>query len=256
MKKGLIPSSISRTRPELVRQGETCARLRCGDLRVIQPKSGYRFSLDAYLLAAFVDEKPGGHVLEIGSGSGVIAIMLSGVKGLSVTGVEVQPVLAEMSRRSVELNGLQDAVDIVEGDIKDYHASPAAAVLANPPYRPLKTGRLNPQDAKAVARHELRLDLEALMACAHEHLRRMGRFYCIYPAWRLVDLISAMRAHDLEPKRLIMVHSRPDQPADLCLIKGLKQGGRELKVEAPLAVYQAPGVYSDRMSQLFSTLAL
>jgi len=230
--------------------------LRCGGLRVIQPKSGYRFSLDAYLLAAFVDEKPGAHVLEIGSGSGVIAVMLAAIKGLKVTGVEVQPVLAGMSRRTVELNGLDDAVKIVESDIRDYHDSAFAAVLANPPYRPLKAGRLNPQGSRAVARHELKIDLDGLMESAGEHLRRLGRFYCIYPVWRMADLISVMRRHGLEPKRMLMVHSLPDGPADLCLVKGVKEGGRELKVEAPLVVYQAPGNYSDRMTRLFTSLDL
>jgi len=207
-------------------------------------------------LAAFVDEKPAGHVLEIGSGSGVIAIMLSGIKGLKVTGVEVQPLLAAMSRRSVDLNGLEDDINIIDGDIHDYHASPVAAVLANPPYRPLKTGRLNPEGSKAVARHELKLDLDGLMSSVNKNLRRLGRFYCIYPTWRMIDLINAMRNHDLEPKRLIMVHSFSEGPADLCLVKGIKQGGRELKVEAPFVVYQAPGIYSKRMTRLFTTLAL
>ncbi|MEN6473474.1 MAG: methyltransferase [Syntrophaceae bacterium] len=230
--------------------------MRCGALKVIQPRRGYRFSLDAYLLAAFVDEKPGEHVLEIGSGSGVIAIMLSGIKGLKVTGVEVQPILAGMSRRSVELNGLMDTIEIRESDIKDYQASPSAAVLANPPYRPLKTGRLNPEGTKAVARHELKLDLDGLMSSVNKNLRRLGRFYCIYPAWRMIDLISAMRRHHLEPKRLIMVHSFPDGPAELCLVKGIKLGGRELTVETPLTIYQAPGIYSERMTRLFATLAL
>ena len=254
MKEGSTPSSISRTSPDCIQDGETCSVLRCGDLAVIQPRTGYRFSLDAYLLAAFVDEKPAAHVLEIGSGSGVIAVMLAARKGLMVTGVEVQPVLAGMSRRTVELNGLKDAVKIVESDIRDYHASPFAAVIANPPYRPLKAGRLNSDDGRALARHELKLDLDSLMNSVNEHLRRLGRFYCIYPAWRLIDLICAMRGHDVEPKRLIMVHSFSDGPADLCLVKGIKQGGRELKIEAPFVVYQSPNTYSDRMTRLFTTL--
>jgi len=256
MIEGSTPSSISRTRPNLVADGETCATLSCGDLKVIQPRRGYRFSLDAYLLAAFVDEKPGGHALEIGSGSGVIAIMLAGIKGLKVTGVEVQPVLVGMSRRSVALNGLKGDINIIESDIKEYHASPVTAVIANPPYRPLKAGRLNPECGKAVARHELKLDLDSLIGSVNEHLHRLGRFYCIYPAWRMIDLISAMRRHRLEPKRLIMVHSYADRPAELCLVKGIKDGGRELAVEAPFVVYQTQGIYSERMTRLFTTLAL
>lgn len=238
----------------MLESGETCETLGCGDFSIIQPQNGYRFSIDAYLLATFVDEKPGAHCLEIGSGSGVIAIMLAGMKGIKVTGVEVQPNLAAMSRRSVALNGLETEVEIITSDIKAYRAAPVSAVIANPPYRPLATGRLNPDNAKAVARHEIMLDLDTLLACTYTHLRRLGRFYCIYPTWRLADLFSAMRAHRLEPKRLRMVHSFPDSPAELCLVMGLKNGGCELRVEAPFTIYASEGIYSESMARVFTSL--
>lgn len=254
MKECSTRSSISRTKPREVLDGETLAALTCGGLSVIQKRDGYRFSLDAYLLAAFVDEKPGAHILEIGSGSGVIAMLLAKIKHLKVTGVEVQSDMAAMSRRSVELNGLKALVDVICSDIKDYRGRKVSAVIANPPYRPINTGRLNPMNTRAIARHELRLDLDTLMESTYAYLSRLGRFYCIYPAWRLADLVSAMRSHHLEPKRLTMVHSSLDGPAELCLIMGVKDGGKELKVDAPLCVYTLDGIYSEEMTEVFRTL--
>lgn len=237
-----------------MQDGETLEGLACGDLVVIQKRTGYRFSLDAYLLAAFVEEEPGAHILEIGSGSGVVAIMLAGVKHLQVTGIEVQAEVAAMSRRTVEANDLGASIAIVTGDIREYTGKKVAAVVANPPYRPVRTGRVNPEREKAIARHELLLDLDGLLTGVVRNLVKGGRFYCIYPAWRLTDLMSAMRTAGIEPKRLMMVHPTPLQPADLCLLMGVRNGGRELRIEAPFSVRTVQGEYSPGMMRVFQTL--
>lgn len=235
-------------------EDESLESLTCGGLSILQKKNGYRFSLDAYLLSAFVEEPPDTPVLEIGSGSGVIAILLAAMKGLRVLGVEIQDDVAEMSRRSVSMNRLDDRAQIISADINTYSGKKAHAVVANPPYRPLCTGRVNPEAAKAIARHEIKLDLDGLLENASRLLTHGGRFYCIYPAWRLADIMQAMRLRRLEPKRLMMVHSTLEQPAQLCLIKGIKGGGRELSVDAPFAIYTSQGNYTDSMSTLFTTL--
>lgn len=233
---------------------ETLESLSCGGLSVFQKKNGYRFSLDAYLLAAFVEEPSGTSVLEIGSGSGVISILLAARKELLVRAVEIQEDVAEMSRRSVALNQLEDRMEVITADIKEFSGKKAHAIVANPPYRPLCTGRINPSAAKAVARHEIELDLAGLVENASRLLIKGGRFYCIYPAWRLADILHAMREHNLEPKRLMMVHSNIDQPAQLCLIKAFKGGGREMSVDAPFAIYASDGKYTKSMDTLFTTL--
>lgn len=237
-------------------KGETLEALTCGDLSILQKRDGYRFSLDAYLLAAFVDEKPETAVLEIGSGSGVVAVLLAGVKQLMVTGVEVQEDLAQMSRRAVEMNGLGARIEIVTTAVQSYAGPKAAAVVTNPPYRPACTGRVNPQTQKAIARHEVLLDLDTLLKNAYRNLEKKGRFYCIYPAWRLGELLAAMRARRLEPKRLCLVHPAPDQPAELALVMGLKDGGTELRVEAPFWVRNALGGYSPAMERVFADLRM
>jgi tRNA1(Val) A37 N6-methylase TrmN6 len=251
-----LTESYTSIKYELIRPGETLASLSCGDLHILQKKDGYRFSLDAYLLSAFVEEKPGTVVVEIGSGSGVVAVLLAGMKRLRVTGVEVQADLAEMSQRTVALNELADWVDIVSGDIRDYAGKSVAAVITNPPYRPMHAGRLNPVKAKAIARHEVLLDLETLLASTYAILHKGGRFYCIYPAWRMADLFSSLREHKIEPKRMVMVHSTLTQRAELILVMAVKNGGRELKAGPPFSVYGPDGAYSRDMEKVFSKLKM
>lgn len=225
-----------------------------GGLTVWQPVDGYRFSVDAYLLAAFVNEAPGAAVFEVGYGSGVIAVLLAAVKGLLVSGIEIQPRMVELANFSVATNGLQERVQLAQGDFREYRGGPHAALVVNPPYRPLATGRLNPDSAKAHSRHELSLTLDELVAGAARCLRPGGRFYCIYPAWRLVDLLAKLRSAGLEPKRLRTVHSVSDGPARLCLVSATRGGGPELKLEAPLVIYRPDGQYTDEVTAIFAGL--
>lgn len=235
---------------------ETLDALKCGNIFVLQKKQGYRYSLDAYLLAAFVEESPGAQVLDIGSGSGVISLLLAAMKGLSVTGVEIQESVAEMARRSVQHAGLQGRIEIVSADIREYDGPPVDAVVSNPPYRPVRTGRINSDKGKAVARHEISLDLETLLACSKVLLKPGGRFYLVYPVWRLPDLITAMRSHRVEPKRVMFIHSTIQSPAEICLVCGTKHGGRELCVERPFSVFTHGGIYTQEMEGVFRELRL
>lgn len=236
------------------RPDETLDVLACGSIGVFQKKRGYRYSLDAYLLAAFVEEEPGTRVLEVGSGSGVVSMMLASLKGLLVTGVEIQEELAEMSRRSVARQGLAGSVEIVCADIRNYTGHKVDAVVANPPFRPPQAGRVNPDRQKAIARHEITLDLEALLKKARDLLRHRGRLYVVYPSWRLADLISAMRAVRIEPKRLKCVHTTWNAASEICLVCGTKGGGRGLEIESPLMVYNDDGSYHDDMKRVLRDL--
>ncbi len=236
------------------RDDETLDALSCGSLCVLQKKQGYRYSLDAYLLSAFVDERPGTGVLDIGSGSGVISILLAAVKGLLVTGVEIQEPMAEMSRRSVALAGLQERVRIVNADFRDYNGPGTDVVVVNPPYRPVRAGRLNPDQGKAVARHEILLDLDTLLDKAYNSLNQGGRFYIVYPVWRLPDLMECMRSRRIEPKNLVLVHSTRESTADICLVRGIRDAGKELLVSRPFIVFKQEGIYSEEMDDVFKEL--
>lgn len=232
---------------------ETLTELGACGLKVWQPLNGYRFSLDAYLLADFVDEEPETDLFEVGYGSGVIAILLA-ARGLSVSGIEIQPQMAELASRSVALNGLSVSCRLSHGDFREYCGGPHDAIVSNPPYRPLQTGRINPDSARAQSRHELSLRLNELALGLKRNLKTGGRFYCIYPAWRLVDLLAALRENGIEPKKLRMVHSAQDTPAQLCLVSAIKGGGRELSIDKPLFVYKAAQQYSDEVASVFAGL--
>ena len=239
------------------RDDETLDSLVCGGLSVLQKKQGYRYSLDAYLLAAFVDEKPGTQALDIGSGSGVVSLLLADVKGLVMTGVEIQDAMAEMSRRSVEIAGLKDKVKIVCADIREYGVpGKVDVVVTNPPYRPARAGRINADQSKALARHEISLDLEALLERSYALLKPGGRFYLVYPAWRMPDLMSAMRNNRIEPKRIMLVHSTLQSSAEICVVCGIKDGGKELGVHSPFIVFAQEGIYSPEMEGVFRNLSL
>lgn len=236
------------------KEDETVDALACGNLSVFQKKKGYRFSVDSYLLAAFVEEEPGTDLLDIGSGSGVVSLLLASVKHLRMTGIEIQEELAEMSRRSVEKAGLSDRICIRCCNVKSYKERRFEAILANPPFRPKNSGRINPHSEKAIARHELELDLDTLLEKTCQLLNPGGRFYIVYPSWRLPDLISSLREHRLEPKRLRFVHTTVETHSEICLVNAIKNGGKECSVERPILVYSRDKIYHKDMESIFRSL--
>lgn len=238
-----------------LRAGETLDDLRVGGLRIIQKKDGYRFSLDPVLLCAFARIEPGEPVCDLGTGSGIIPLLLARrTTAGPITGVEVQPELADRARRSVELNGLEERVTVLACDLRRIRESLSAescrVVLANPPYRAAGSGRLSPRGERALARHEMHGDLNDFVRCAAWLLSTGGRFYLVYLAERLAEMLTAMRAAGLEPKRLRCVHSRQGEEARLVLVEGRKGGRPGLTVEAPLYVY-ANGSYTTEVLDIY-----
>jgi tRNA1Val (adenine37-N6)-methyltransferase len=236
------------------KEDETVDSLTCGNLSVFQKKKGYRYSLDSYLLAAFIEEDPGTEVLDIGSGSGIMSLLLAAVKNLRMTGIEIQKELAEMSTRSVEKADLSDKICIKCCDIRNYTGPRVDAILTNPPFRPINTGRINPHSEKAIARHEIELDLDSLLEKTYQLLNTGGRFYIVYPSWRIPDLISCLREHRLEPKRLRFVHTTIKSRSEICLVNAIKNGGKECVVERPVLVYSRGKVYHKDMESIFRSL--
>lgn len=239
--------------------GEETAELFGGRLKIIQKVKGYRFSVDALLLAGFVRGRPGGYLADLGTGSGVVALSLAR-KGLfkGVVGVEYQEELADMARRSVTLNKLAAVVSILHGDIREINTllSPESfdVVTFNPPYRPRGTGRVNPQGQKAIARHEIEATIADFLRAARFLLKQGGLAYAIYPASRLVGLLCAMRGHDLEPKRMRMVHSRRQTAAQFVLVEGVKRGREEVEIDPPLIIYREDNSYTEGMKEFLHGL--
>jgi tRNA1Val (adenine37-N6)-methyltransferase len=222
--------------------GETLDALFDGGMALYQSRAGYRFSLDAVLLAHFVSVKPRERIVDLGAGNGAITLMVALLHpGARVLGVEIQAAMVERARRSVRLNGVEERVSICHGDVRAPAALGAAAsfdvAVCNPPYRAPLSGRVSPDPEKRIARHEFTGALGHFLHAGHFLLRRKGRLALIYPAFRCVDALVAMRAAGLEPKRLRMVHSSRGSAASLVLMEGIKGGKSDLAVEAPLFIY-------------------
>jgi tRNA1Val (adenine37-N6)-methyltransferase len=226
-----------------------------GALRLIQKKTGYRFSLDVLILSDFIRLKDRSRILDLGTGSGILALILAGTYPLSrIMALELAPEFIDLARRNIILNQYQDRICLIQGDLcqlpRFLKKGAFDAVVSNPPYRPLHRGRINPNPQKAMARHEIRVTLPRLLESVAHALKVGGKWVVIYPAWRLVSLLALSRQHRLEPKKIQMVHSFQDKEAEWVLMEAVYQGREELKVLPPLTVYQNAGVYDSRFLQV------
>jgi tRNA1Val (adenine37-N6)-methyltransferase len=226
-----------------------------GRLRLLQKKHGYRFSLDAVLLAGLAPLRPGERVIDLGTGCGIIPLLLACRReDFSLVGVECQPTLAELAEKNVCLNGFSSRIEILLADMRHLrqHFPPASfqVVLSNPPYRPLASGRLNPTVEKARARHELTGSLHTVTEAARYLLAPGGRLYLIYPAWRLVTLCASLRSQKIEPKGLRPIYSRAGESACLIWVEARRDSGEQLKLLDPLFIYGEDGEYTDEVKNL------
>ena len=242
------------------RPGETVDVLFGGLIRVIQKKKGYRFSLDSLLLAHFLRLKKNDRAVEFGTGSAVIALILGRrFPCEKIIGLEFQEELADIARRNVLLNGMEDRIEIVRGDVRDvrmlFPPESVDVVFFNPPYRKNKSGRVNPDRERAIARHEIAGSVEDFVRAAAYVLKAKGSACAVYPASRLVELITRMRLGGLEPKRLCLVHSKKGSRAEFALVEATKGGREELAVLPPLCIYDDDGEYTGEMEGIFSGLS-
>lgn len=229
-----------------------------GRLICRQPRQGYRFSLDAVLLARFITPRPGDRILDLGAGCGVISLILAYLwPKVRMTALELQPALAELCQRNGELNRYQERLTTITGDlgrIKE-HVDPGsfAWVVANPPYRKADSGRVNPGAEQARARHELDTDLDSVVKAAVFAVKNRGRVAFVFPARRGAALIHAMQERNLAPKRLQIVYSYPGDEARLFLVESIANGGEGLTILPPFYVYDQPGGdYSPEMAQCYA----
>ena len=224
--------------------------------RIIQNPEKFCFGMDAVLLSGFAKVKKGEQVLDLGTGTGIIPILLRGkTQGKYFTGLEIQEESAEMARRSVKFNGLSGEISIVTGDIREaadlFGAASFDVVTSNPPYMTGSHGLTNPDEAKAIARHELLCTLEDVIREASAVLRPQGRFYMVHRPFRLAEIFCTMSRFKLEPKRMRLVYPYADREPNMVLIEGLKGGRPRITVEKPLIVYKSPGVYTDEIYDVY-----
>lgn len=225
-------------------------------LQIIQPEKGYRYSIDPFILANFVPLKPGARLIDLGTGNGIIPLLLAQrQKGLKIIGIEIQEDLVFMAKENVRLHGLEEIIEILKLDIKEVsnHFPPASFDLAvgNPPYWPVREGRINPDSEKAIARHEVAITLAEFLASAAYLTRVHGIISLIILPSRLKEVLDIMEREQISPSRLRFVHSYQDRPAKLVLIEGIKSAASQTRIERPFIIYKKPGVYSNEIRSLY-----
>jgi tRNA1Val (adenine37-N6)-methyltransferase len=237
--------------------GKTLDALFEGRLKVWQRKEGYRFSIDALLLAHFADPRPKDRVLDLGTGCGVIPLILVfREKAETVIGVEVQPSLADLARRNIILNHQSSRIEIWEKDLKDLETEGMEGkfdfVLSNPPYRKVGSGRINPLEEKAVARHEIQATLEDFFRTGRHLLKNKGRFGMVYTASRAAEVMAGLHRFHLEPKRMQFVHSHIQDDSSFILVEAVKEGRTQVRILPPLVLYNSKNQYTPEARALFT----
>lgn len=237
-------------------EGERLDDLQNG-YRLIQDPQDFCYGIDAVLLAWFARVKPGERVLDLGTGSGVVPLLLKGrTEGGHFTGLEIQEKSANMARRSVAWNHLEEDVSIITGDIKEAAGifGPASfhVVTSNPPYMTGSHGLVNPHQPKAIARHEILCTLEDVVSQAAKVLVSNGRFYMVHRPFRLAEIMGLMMKYHLEPKRMQLVYPYVDREPNMVLIEALRGGRPRITVEKPLIVYERPRVYTKDIEEIYA----
>ena len=239
-----------------LKENERIDDLERNGYRIIQDTERFCFGMDAVLLSGFARVKDGAKVLDLGTGTGIIPILLEAKTGAShLTGLEIQEDSADMARRSVRLNGLEKKIDIVMGDIKEagslFDAASFDVVTCNPPYMTDKHGLTNPNDAKAIARHEILCTLEDVISQAAKLLKPGGNLYMVHRPFRLAEIMVLLHSYKLEPKRMQLVYPYVDKEPNMVLIEANRGGRPRMTVEKPLIVFKEKGVYMPEICDVY-----
>ncbi|MBR6149821.1 MAG: tRNA1(Val) (adenine(37)-N6)-methyltransferase [Lachnospiraceae bacterium] len=239
-----------------LKEKERLDDLQLSGLRIIQDPERFCFGMDAVLLSGFVKAKRGDELLDLGTGTGIMPLLLSAKTQCGhLTGLEIQEESADMARRSVALNHLEEKISIVTGDLKAAGTifAPASfdCITCNPPYMIGNHGIQNPEAPKAIARHEILCTFEDVAAAAEKLLKSGGKFFLVHRPFRLAEIIVTLTRHKLEPKRMRLVYPFADKEPNMVLIEAVRGGNSRMTVEAPLILFEAPGIYSQEIQRDF-----
>ena len=239
-----------------LKPGERLDDLQIGGYEIIQDPGRFCFGMDAVLLSAFAKVKTGEFVLDLGTGTGILPILLAAkTNGKHFTGLEIQPDSADMARRSVIHNQMEERVAIVEGDIKEassiFGADSMDVITTNPPYMIGGHGLANPESAKAIARHEVLCTLDDILRESAKILKPKGRFYMVHRPFRLAEILNGMSRVGIEPKSMRLVHPYIDKEPNMVLVEGIRGAKPRMTIEPPLIVYEKDGTYTQEILRLY-----
>lgn len=226
--------------------------------KIIQNSEMFKFGIDAVLLSyfAFNQIRNNENIIDLGTGNGIIPLLLAKSRAKNITGLEIQAENVKISKKSIELNQLEEKIKIVQGDIKrvreNFPKHSFDSVLTNPPYMINNHGKQNPNDAKLIARHEILCNLEDIISAADFLLKPNGKFFMIHKAFRLPEIFNSMINHKIEPKRMQMILPFTDKEANLVLIEGRKNGNPRLQIEKNLIVYEKPGICTKMIEDIYT----
>lgn len=238
-------------------KNEKIEDLQFKNLKIIQNKKGFCFGIDSILLSDFAKEiKPNTKVLDLGTGTGIIATLLCKKTELKeIIGVEIQKEVYEMAQKSIQLNQLENKFKIINEDIlnlnKIFEKNIFDAIVTNPPYKKKDTGIKNEEEKKIISRHETTANLENFIKISKDLLKDKGEFYMVHRTDRLVDILSIMRAYKIEPKIMRLVYSNKNSEPKLVLIKGVKNAKPFLKVEKNLYICNEEGKYTEEILKIY-----
>ncbi|MBQ1850745.1 MAG: tRNA1(Val) (adenine(37)-N6)-methyltransferase [Lachnospiraceae bacterium] len=240
----------------VLKEKERLDDLQLSGLKIIQDPERFCFGMDAVLLSGFVRARQGDQLLDLGTGTGILPLLLSAkTQCAHLTGLEIQEESADMARRSVALNHLEERISIVSGDLKEAGQifAPASfdCITCNPPYMIGQHGITNPDAPKAIARHEILCTFEDVAAAAEKLLKSGGKFFLVHRPFRLAELIVTLTSHKLEPKRMRLVYPYADKEPNMVLLEAVRGGNSRMTVEPPLIIFDRPGEYSREIKDNF-----
>ena len=240
----------------ILKENERLDDLQRNGFQIIQNPEKFCFGMDAVLLSGFARAKEGDKVLDLGTGTGIIPILMAAKNpDCQLIGLEIQEESADMASRSVALNDLTERIRIVTGDIKEadriFPAASFDVITCNPPYMIGQHGLKNPDEPKAIARHEMLCTLEDVLRVSAKLLRPGGHFYMVHRPFRLAEIMEGMVRYKIEPKRMQLVYPFVDKQPNMVLIEGSRGGKSRMEVEKPLIVYKKPGVYTDEIYDIY-----
>lgn len=227
-----------------------------GKIIVKQPAVGYRYSIDPIILTHFITPSPDEFIIDLGTGCGIIPVILAcKYPGIKIWGIEIQTDLSEIAINNIKKNHLESQITILNQNIKSLSTKDTKIkcdrIISNPPYMKKGAGRINPDIQKAIARHELKINIEELLKAAYSLLKHLGKFSIIYPSGRLTDLVWEMKNTFIEPKVLRFVHPRKNQDAKLVMVEGVKNGRPGIKTLPPLYIYEEGECYTNEINKMF-----